>query len=121
MVFARTTLIIASPHPVTETPPTELSAYVPAPMIGESPTRPGYLFNVPPVDVPTQIFPLLSNATAPTVSLDWLHLRNASFELKSSRCFSISQRFCSRGVTSSSGRHAAILYCIANRSAPSPT
>src|SRR5512143_1613647 len=42
-VLAMTTLIIASPHPVVDTPPMALSAYEPQPMRGESPTRPGCL------------------------------------------------------------------------------
>ena len=48
-VFARHTRIIASPCPVVEHAPASSSAYVPAPMIGESPTRPTRLFTMPPV------------------------------------------------------------------------
>src|SRR5205807_9240750 len=56
-----------SPVPVQETATESLSAYVPAPMIGESPTRPYCLFVVPPVDVPAARLPAASSATAPTV------------------------------------------------------
>ena len=35
------------------------SAYVPAPMIGESPTLPTGLFVIPPVDVPAHIIPFV--------------------------------------------------------------
>ena len=46
-----------SPSPVPETAQELLSAYVPAPMIGESPTRPYILFDIPPVDVPAARLP----------------------------------------------------------------
>src|SRR5208282_4541197 len=42
-------------------------AYVPAPIIGESPTRPGILPCKPPVEVPAAILPLRSSATTPTL------------------------------------------------------
>lgn len=38
------------------------------PMIGLSPTLPGFLAVMPPVDVPNATLPIVSNATAPTVS-----------------------------------------------------
>lgn len=37
-------------------------------MIGLSPTLPGFLAVIPPVDVPNATLPIVSNATAPTVS-----------------------------------------------------
>lgn len=37
-------------------------------MIGLSPTLPGFLAVMPPVDVPNATLPIVSNATAPTVS-----------------------------------------------------
>ena len=40
---ASTTRMKASPHPVPDTAQLALSAYVPAPMMGESPTRPASL------------------------------------------------------------------------------
>ena len=40
-----------SPSPVHETAQVLLSAYVPAPIIGESPTRPNFLLLIPPVEV----------------------------------------------------------------------
>lgn len=43
------------------------SAQNPAPSVGVSPTRPGSLFVMPPVDVATQIVPMLSRTTQPTV------------------------------------------------------
>ncbi|WVZ18988.1 hypothetical protein V8G54_006310 [Vigna mungo] len=57
---------IASPLPVAETAQSSL-AYVPPPMMGESPIRPTILFTSPPVDVAEASFPLLSTATHPTV------------------------------------------------------
>src|SRR5215472_4983184 len=56
-----------SPAPVPETAQDWLDAYVPAPMIGESPTRPGILACMPPVDVPAATLPWRSRATTPTV------------------------------------------------------
>ena len=52
-----------------ETPHTSFCAHVPEPIIGVSPTRPGILFVIPPVEVAAAIFPSLSNATAPTVPI----------------------------------------------------
>lgn len=43
------------------------SAQNPAPRVGVSPTRPGSLFVMPPVDVATQMVPVLSRTTQPTV------------------------------------------------------
>jgi hypothetical protein len=57
----------SSPRPVHETAHVALSAYVPAPMMGESPTRPHRLLVSPPVDVAAARLPLRSTATAPTV------------------------------------------------------
>ena len=37
----------------------------------ESPTRPGALERVPPVEVPAAMWPWMSSATAPTVSWEW--------------------------------------------------
>src|SRR6185436_2728059 len=56
-----------SPVPVAETATESFAAYVPAPMTGESPTRPNSLLVVPPVDVPAARLPSRSSATAPTV------------------------------------------------------
>ncbi|MNY77357.1 hypothetical protein D3C86_2172290 [compost metagenome] len=64
---ATTFLIKNSPHPVHEIPAVSLLAYVPAPIIGESPTLPYFLFVIPPVEVAAARFPFLSSATAPTV------------------------------------------------------
>src|SRR5467141_2779044 len=74
--FERTRLMISSPYPVAETAPNG-PAYRPAPTIGESPTRPGSMNAVPPVDVPAANRPRRSRATAPTVSrrLTVFHLR----------------------------------------------
>jgi hypothetical protein len=44
-----------------------LSAQVPAPMTGVSPTRPGDFAVMPPVDVAAARLPFRSRATAPTV------------------------------------------------------
>jgi len=40
-----------SPSPVHDTAQVALFAYVPAPMMGESPIRPAFLLLVPPVEV----------------------------------------------------------------------
>ena len=56
-----------SPMPVQLTAQVALSAYVPAPTIGESPTRPYFLFVRPPVEVPAARLPCVSRATQPTV------------------------------------------------------
>src|SRR6201995_3159603 len=65
-----TSFIIGSPQPVGETAALALSAKQPQPISDESPTRPGALFSVPPVEVPAAILPPASSATAPTVSCD---------------------------------------------------
>src|SRR5437867_8898208 len=62
--------MIASPSPVHDTPPSELSAYVPQPISALSPTRPGRLPSVPPVDVAAATVPCRSRAVAPTVPPD---------------------------------------------------
>ncbi len=56
-----------SPVPVQDTAQVLLSAYVPAPMMGESPTRPRIFIIMPPVEVPAARFPYPSSATQPTV------------------------------------------------------
>src|SRR3954470_21790281 len=45
------TLMFASPRPVDPAAPTSLSQYCPAPMMGESPTRPGIFHDRPLVVV----------------------------------------------------------------------
>jgi len=59
--------MIASPLPVQDAPPSVLSAYVPHPMSALSPTRPGRLPTMPPVEVAAATVPWRSSATAPTV------------------------------------------------------
>ena len=54
---ARHTLVMDSPCPVVDTAPDSLSAYPPAPARGESPTRPGLLPVIPPVEVAQETFP----------------------------------------------------------------
>ena len=53
--------MIASPSPVHEHAPSASSANVPAPISGESPTRPGRLPVVPPVDVAAATFTATSS------------------------------------------------------------
>ena len=75
-----------SPWPVDETPQTPFWAQVPEPIIGESPTLPGILFVMPPVEVAAEILPFLSRATAPTVpilSVLSFNLEIFFFELRS--------------------------------------
>ena len=56
-----------SPLPVADTATLSFSAQVPAPISGESPTRPNRLLVRPPVDVAAARLPARSSATAPTV------------------------------------------------------
>src|ERR1043165_10248023 len=56
------TLMWASPRPVDPAAPTVLSQYWPAPMIGESPTRPGIFHAMPLVVVTELMSPLASTA-----------------------------------------------------------
>src|SRR3990170_4498688 len=67
----RTCLMISSPIPVTETAPCG-PEYKPAPRIGESPTRPGSMNDVPPVELAAANRPRRSRATAPTVSVGYV-------------------------------------------------
>ena len=67
--LARTRRMATSPMPVVEHAPAWLSAYVPAPISGESPILPGSFSEYPPVDVAAAVFACLSIATAPTVSV----------------------------------------------------
>ena len=60
--------MIASPSPVQEIATVASSAQVPAAISGESPTRPGCLRRLPPVEVAAATPPWASSATAPTVS-----------------------------------------------------
>ena len=59
--------MIASPSPVQEIATVRSSAQVPAAISGESPTRPGCLPSIPPVEVAAATPPRASSATAPTV------------------------------------------------------
>src|SRR5690242_8898865 len=56
------TLMFASPRPVDPAAPTSLSQYWPAPMIGESPTRPGIFHDSPLVVVQELMSPLAFTA-----------------------------------------------------------
>ena len=56
--FASTSFIIGSPQPVVEQAALSLSAKQPQPISDESPTRPGVLLSVPPVEVPAAMLPL---------------------------------------------------------------
>src|SRR5438876_2308610 len=57
------TLMFASPSPVDPAAPTSLSQYCPAPMIGESPTRPGIFQERPAVVVTEERSPCGVTAT----------------------------------------------------------
>src|ERR1035437_8300016 len=70
----RTSFMMGSPHPVRERAAERLSGYQPQPMREDSPTRPGVLLRVPPVEVAAARLPWASRATAPTVS--WLFRRD---------------------------------------------
>src|SRR6478735_7422997 len=56
------TLMFASPRPVEPAAPTSLSQYWPAPMIGESPTRPGIFQERPLVVVHELMSPLAATS-----------------------------------------------------------
>src|SRR5689334_2471612 len=56
------TLMFASPRPVEPAAPTSLSQYCPAPMIGESPTRPGIFHERPLVVVTDAMSPVAVTA-----------------------------------------------------------
>src|SRR4029453_6212450 len=56
-----------SPVPLAETAHDLFDAYLPAPMVGQSPTRPQRFPVVPPVDVPAATLPFMSSAATPTV------------------------------------------------------
>src|SRR5262245_50800509 len=56
------TLMLASPRPVDPAAPTSLSQYWPAPMMGESPTRPGIFHERPLVVVHEATSPLAVTA-----------------------------------------------------------
>jgi len=58
-VFASNSKSAISPTPVTEQAPDKLSAYVPQPMLGESPILPGNFNGKPPVDVAVATLPAL--------------------------------------------------------------
>src|ERR1043166_2213479 len=55
-------LMFSSPFPVEPAPPTSPSTYSPAPMIGESPTRPGIFQDNPEVVVVPEISPFAFTA-----------------------------------------------------------
>eukprot|EP00966_Prymnesium_polylepis_P308958 7139131-Prymnesium_polylepis.1 len=115
---ARQTRMIASPWPVQLTAPASLSAYTPPPTMGESPTRPGSLHEMPPVEVAAARLPSASNATAPTVSTPLP--RKKVFTELGKRCICChSSR--AAGVTSSSGERMGTPLDRANSVAPLPT
>src|SRR5580704_4294137 len=62
MVCPPEILIFSSPLPVEPAAPTSLSTQHPAPMIGESPTRPGIFHDSPEVVVVAEISPSASTA-----------------------------------------------------------
>src|SRR5947209_20535077 len=62
IVRAPDTRMFSSPRPVDPAPPTSWSTYSPAPIIGESPTRPGIFQARPLVVVTPDISPLAFNA-----------------------------------------------------------
>src|SRR5882724_4567660 len=62
MVCAPEILMFSSPLPVEPAAPTSLSTQQPAPMIGESPTRPGLFHDSPEVVVVAETSPLASTA-----------------------------------------------------------
>src|SRR3990170_2385491 len=83
----------------------------------ESPTRPGYLQPVPPVEVAAARFPAASSATAPTVPAERARKTGPAETL----CFSLYQRSTSRAITSSEGLQSETPISTANCSAPGPT
>src|SRR5205085_2043808 len=104
--------MIASPSPVADTAPSVLSAYVPHPMSALSPTRPGSLPWVPPVEVAAAEVPWRSRATAPTVPLSAATSAAGRPAVHRRRC---------RSVTSVCGSHSGSPAARAKASAPSAT
>src|SRR6266446_7708835 len=62
MVWPPEILMFSSPLPVEPAAPTSLSTQQPAPMIGQSPTRPGIFQDNPEVVVVAEMSPLASTA-----------------------------------------------------------
>src|SRR5215472_15844137 len=105
--------MLDSPRPVDPAAPTVLSQYCPAPMIGESPTRPAILYEIPLVVVTEPKSPVAVTAhilivpwvcaifTSPSrLSHASLGFRLAFQRSQSCRLFSVS-RFCSLNPISS--------------------
>ena len=103
-----------SPWPVADTAQQSSAAYVPAPMIGVSPTRPARLPVMPPVDVAAARWPCASSATAPTVPSEASSPTRAS----PARCRSSSAR--RRSVVNQSFGTDSRPASAASASAPGP-
>src|SRR5919198_1365416 len=109
--------MIASPSPVHDTPPSELSAYVPHPISAVSPTRPGRLPTIPPVDVAAATVPWRSSAVAPTVPREDPARRAPAGVAAASSA----RRTRWRSMTSDAGSHSGSPAARANTWAPSAT
>src|SRR5437879_12878738 len=78
MVWPPEILMFSSPLPVEPAAPTSLSTQQPAPMIGESPTRPGIFHDNPEVVVVAEMSPLASTAMQGIVPVGGCEIGRAS-------------------------------------------
>ncbi len=116
MSCATTVRMKYSPCPVADTAQLSLLAYVPAPMMGESPTRPQRLPVMPPVEVAAARLPCRSSATAPTVPK-----ASSSFSRAMAPRRLRSSWRCRAGVRKYSLGTISMPCSLANSSAPAPT
>ena len=108
-----------SPCPVPEIAQVALSANVPAPISGLSPTRPGSFAVIPPVEVAAATVPSRSHATAPTVPCFAASSRVSACPAvrRASSASSAARR---RSVMKYSASSIAMPWARKNRIAPSP-
>src|SRR5262250_732064 len=94
--------MFSSPFPVDPAPPTSPSTYNPAPIIGESPTRPGIFHDKPEVVVVPEISPLSFTARQLMVPVggSWMTSRARAIRVLSSSQMSASR---ARNSSESSG------------------
>ena len=89
-------------------------------MSEESPSRPGALLSVPPVEVAAAILPSRSRATAPTVSCEMVGAKRSALSSEV-RDWNSRRRSTSRGMIRSSFLQSGMPCSAAKRSAPSAT
>src|SRR5262249_3755497 len=94
--------MFSSPFPVDPAPPTSPSTYKPAPMIGESPTRPGIFHDNPEVVVVPEISPFSLTAKQLIVPVGGFLITSSARAIKASSFAQISAN-CSWNSPESSG------------------